>query len=270
MLLSGCSTKFVYKNFDWLVYWYVDDFVELSNEQEEIVDEKLKQWLIWHKTHELPKYLEHLKQLSSDIQTRQINFDRIDYHQSRASEHWIRLKERVIPDLVEMAPLLTEKQVESMFKELDDINSEDAEEREEHLALSDEERKKKTIRRNKKNLERWLGKLNREQEQLIEDTYDDYHPNGELWSQYKVRYQAELRALFDNSDRSKDFMDKLQSMLMNPEVYRSEGLTQRNLENGIKNKELLVRLDSLSTVKQRKHLLEEIAEFAEDVQALMQ
>jgi len=63
LLLSGCSTKFVYKNLDWLVYWYVDDFVELSDEQERMVDVKLATWLEWHKNTEIPKYVAHLNEL---------------------------------------------------------------------------------------------------------------------------------------------------------------------------------------------------------------
>ena len=30
MLLAGCSTKFTYNNLDWLIHWYVDDYVEFG------------------------------------------------------------------------------------------------------------------------------------------------------------------------------------------------------------------------------------------------
>nr|WP_257713444.1 hypothetical protein [Vibrio neptunius] len=38
--LTGCSTKFVYNNMDWLLVEYLEDFVELNDEQEELVSEK--------------------------------------------------------------------------------------------------------------------------------------------------------------------------------------------------------------------------------------
>lgn len=264
LLLSGCSTKFVYKNLDWLVYWYVDDFVALSDEQERVVDVNLAAWLEWHKNDEIPKYIAHLNELSDDIQMQQLSLDKMDYHQQKAAEHWTRLKARIIPDLVEMAPMLSQEQVNSMFKEIEALNEEEAQEREELLAKSIEQRKKRSIKRNIKNLERWFGNINSEQESLVENMYGQYHSNGELWLEYRVRYQAELRSLFNAPDRGDEFKAKLSSLLMYPEEYRSEVLNQRNDENRKTYKEFLFAVDALATDKQRTHLLTEIADFVGD------
>lgn len=264
LLLSGCSTKFVYKNLDWLVYWYVDDFVELSDEQERVVDVKLATWLEWHKNTEIPKYVAHLNELSDDIRMQQISLDKMDYHQQKAAEHWNRLKAKIISDLVEMAPMLSQEQVDSMFNEIDEMNKDEAKEREELLAKSPEQREKRSIKRNIKNLERWLGDINSEQESLIENMYGQYHSNGELWLEYRVRYQAELRSLFNESDRGDEFKAKLKRLLMQPEEYRSELLNQRNDENRNTYKAFLLAVDALATDEQRTHLLSEIADFVED------
>ena len=69
--LGGCSTKFAYNNIDWLIYWYIDDYIELTPKQEQAFDEKLSGWLEWHKQQELPQYLSHIDELVSDIQTQQ-------------------------------------------------------------------------------------------------------------------------------------------------------------------------------------------------------
>ncbi|AEP30091.1 DUF6279 family lipoprotein [Brumicola nitratireducens] len=264
LLLSGCSTKFVYKNLDWLVYWYVDDFVELSDEQERMVDVKLATWLEWHKNTEIPKYVAHLNELSDDIRLQQISLDKMDYHQQKAAEHWTRLKAKIIPDLVEMAQMLTQEQVDSMFKEIDEMNKDEEKERQELLAKSPEQRQKRSIKRNIKNLERWLGDITSEQESLVENMYGQYHSNGELWLEYRVRYQAELRSLFNKSDRGDEFKAKLNRLLMQPEEYRSELLNQRNDENRNSYKTFLLAVDALATDEQRTHLLSEIADFVED------
>lgn len=269
LFLSGCSTKFVYKNVDWLIYWYIDDFVELTNQQEKVVDVKLASWLAWHKDSELPIYLEHLNELSGDIRTQQMSLDKIDYHRQKAADHWIRLKTKIIPDLVSMAPLLSQDQVDSMFKEIDKINKEDAEERDELLAKTPEKRQTESVKRNTRNLKRWLGKLNDEQEQLVESMYGEFHSNGELWSQYRVRYQAQLRALFNDADRGDGFKTKLNKLLMEPELYRGDVLNQRNSENSNKYKAFLLAADASSTEGQRSHLLDEIAEFVGDLTDLV-
>jgi hypothetical protein len=269
LLLSGCSTKFVYKNVDWLVYWYVDDFVELTNQQEDIFDAKLGIWLEWHKKSELPQYINHLSELSDDIRTQQLSLHKMDYHQQKAADHWARLKAKIIPDLVAMSPMFSQEQVDSMFEEIDKINKEEEDEREDLLAKTPEKRKSESLKRNKKNLERWLGKLDNEQEQLVEKTHGEYHSNGELWLQYRVRYQAELRTLLNDTDRGERFKSKLTNLLMMPEKYRGELLNQRNIENSNNYKKFLFAADSMVTEDQRKHLLNEIAEFVDDLNDLV-
>ncbi|MFT7259543.1 MAG: DNA mismatch repair ATPase MutS [Glaciecola sp.] len=269
LLLSGCSTKFVYKNVDWLVYWYVDDFVELTNQQEAIVDAKLETWLEWHKESELPQYIQHLSELSDDIRTQQLSLDKMDYHQQKAADHWMRLKAKIVPDLVAMSPMLSQEQVDSMFKEIDKMNEEEADERAEMLAKTPEKRKRESLKRNKRNVKRWLGQLDSAQEQLVEKTYGEYHSNGELWLQYRVRYQAQLRTLLNGTDKGEGFKTKLTKLLMEPEKYRGELLNQRNIDNSNKYKEFLLAADTLATEAQRKHLLDEIAEFADDLNDLV-
>ena len=38
MFLASCSSKLAYNNLDWWVYWYMDDYIELKDEQEEKFD----------------------------------------------------------------------------------------------------------------------------------------------------------------------------------------------------------------------------------------
>lgn len=254
---------------DWLVYWYIDDFVELTKQQEKVVDANLATWLAWHKETELPKYIQHLSELSSDIRTQQLSLDKMDYHQQKAADHWVRLKAKIIPDLVEMSPMFSQEQVDSLFKEIDKMNQEEAEEREELLTKTPEKRKSESLKQNKRNLKRWLGKLNNEQKQLVVDMHGKYHSNGELWLQYRVRYQAELRSLLNATDRGDSFKTKLNKLLMEPEAFRGDTLNKRNVENSSRYKEFLLAADTLATDDQRKHLLGEISEFVDDLNDLV-
>lgn len=254
---------------DWLVYWYIDDFIELSDQQEKVVDANLATWLAWHKETELPKYIEHFSELSGDIQRQQLTVEKMDYHQQKAADHWLRLKAKIIPDLVEMSPMLSQEQIDSMFKEIDKINEEKATETKELLAKTPEKRKSEFIKKNKRNLKRWLGKLNNEQERLVENTYGEYYSNAELWLEYRVRYQTELHSLLKSTDRGDTFKIRLNKLLMEPEVFRGNTLNQRNSENSRSNKVFLLAADALATKKQRKHLLNEITDFVDDLNDLV-
>jgi hypothetical protein len=156
-----------------------------------------------------------------------------------------------------------------MFAEIDKKNEEEAEERAERQERSEAKQKKEALKRNKKNLKKWLGTLSPEQERLVENMYGQYHRNGALWQAYRERYQLELKSLFQQQDRGVNFQQRLQVLLMHPEVFRGDELNRRNAENSNKYKEFLLTVDTLATEKQRKHLLSEIADFSEDVQDLL-
>ena len=99
ILLSGCSTKFAYNNASWLVYWYMDDYIELNKEQEEEFDVFFEQWMNWHRTEELPRYAEQLNEIVNDVKTQNISTDRIAYHRDKVRSHWVRAREYIAPDL---------------------------------------------------------------------------------------------------------------------------------------------------------------------------
>ena len=80
LLLVGCSTKFTYNNLDWLIHWYVDDYVELSDRQENLFDEHFANWLNWHRSEELAKYVKHLKSLKADVENERLTAESISDH----------------------------------------------------------------------------------------------------------------------------------------------------------------------------------------------
>ena len=162
-LLSGCSTKFVYNNASWLVYWYLDDYVELNNQQEEQFDEMLNQWMDWHRSTELPKYQAHIEEIISDIKTKQIDEERIAYHREKGRDHWQRGRAYAAPDIVTLSKTLNDKQVAYLFIQLEKQNIEDEEENTEDRGLTTTQQTKKWVKRNQKGAKKWIGKLNNKQ-----------------------------------------------------------------------------------------------------------
>jgi len=119
LILTGCTTKFAYKNLDWVASWYISDYVQLTEEQEAVVDEKLAACLAWHKREELPRYLVDLNALTSDISQQRLNLEKLTFHVDAIKQHWQSIKTKLVPDLVLMSPLLSEQQVSYLFEKLD-------------------------------------------------------------------------------------------------------------------------------------------------------
>jgi hypothetical protein len=269
LTISGCSSSLAYKNLDWLAYWYIDEYIQLTEEQKAIVDQNLTIWLAWHRQQELPRYLANLNELTSDIVSQQFSIEKLTYHQEILLQHWQRMKAKLVPDLVLMAPLLSAQQVSELFATLDKKNAEEREEIQEKFALSLKQQQNNAEKRYNKNLTRWLGKLTSEQETVTAEKESYLQPNDILWLEYRERYQTELKTLFEQADRSKPFNEQLFQLLMAPEVFRSNKLNQINADNSARFKFLLLTVHKMTTAKQRKKLVREINEFAKDTSALM-
>ena len=68
LVLSACTTSFYYNRLDWLIPWYVDDYIDLSSEQKQSLKVKLEPYLNWHRQEELNNYINSIekKSMSND------------------------------------------------------------------------------------------------------------------------------------------------------------------------------------------------------------
>ena len=87
--LSACmGVKFTYNNLDWLLPWYVEDYITLTDIQEEQFEQEFEDLWAWHRENELPKYVTSLKQLEEDIAEDAITLEKIIAYQDEARDHY--------------------------------------------------------------------------------------------------------------------------------------------------------------------------------------
>ncbi|MCP3673424.1 MAG: hypothetical protein GY829_02975, partial [Gammaproteobacteria bacterium] len=49
IFITACmGVKFTYNNLDWVIPWYLDDYLSLNDQQEEVFDSQLEALLLWH------------------------------------------------------------------------------------------------------------------------------------------------------------------------------------------------------------------------------
>ena len=265
LLLTGCSSTFAYNNASWLVYWYLDDYVELNSQQGEQFDEILSEWQSWHRSNELPKYEAHLNELIIDIKNNDIDQARIAYHRDKGREHWVRVRTHFTPGLVAMSKTLSNEQLTYLFAKLEKDNKEDEEEMLEGRQLSPEERAKKWVKRNQKGAKKWIGKLNAEQKAHISKFQNRYEKTGEFWLKYTRSYQQALREVFAGTDRGIGFEEELTQLIQNPEVFRSSEFVEAREANNAASAEYLIGLLNLANDKQINQLIEEIDDIKQDI-----
>lgn len=269
LLLTGCSTKFAYNNVNWLIYWYLDDYVELNTSQEKQFDGYLEGWMSWHKQQELPQYKAQLDEIMQDIKNGNINHQSIEKHRLIARAHWERARSHVAPELAELGATLSDEQVAELFENLEKENLEDEEEMQENSELSSEKRIKKWVKNNQKQTKNWIGKLSKKQNAFIADYYGKFESTGKFWLAYKREYQSQLKDVLNAENKNDEFKSKLQALIENPEQFRSAEFETAMDINQQTSADYMISLFEMTSDKQRRKLLGEIEDLQDDIDDLM-
>ena len=176
LFMSGCSSKLAYNNLNWLIYWYMDDYVELNDQQEAIFDKRLEQWIDWHRSEEMPRYIAHLNAVRNDLNDDSLTESRLLSHYEKATAHWQRLRAEITPELANMAQKLSDEQVIRLFAALEKDNKESESSIKEIDEKSPEEQAKQRIEDLREDMSSRIGALTDEQKAIIDRFAPTFKP----------------------------------------------------------------------------------------------
>ncbi|MDC5842283.1 DUF6279 family lipoprotein [Vibrio europaeus] len=259
LALAGCSTKFVYNNMDWLLLEYLDDYVELNDSQEEIVSQKVAVLSEWHRTQEIPHYVEHLDELMA-IEPNTFTMDQLKDQEAKFQQHSQRLVARVAPELYSIARELSNGQVEEL---MNSIRVRHTKYKRKYQKLSDSEIKERYKERIEENLETWLGRLTKQQHALLDDWVADLYVTSHDWINHQTKMRIEVNTLLSNRLDMAKFQPEFQQLMFNPNSFYAPELEQKIDHNKQVANQYLVKVINSMTTKQTKHYREELQEWKE-------
>ncbi|AEF03915.1 DUF6279 family lipoprotein [Alteromonas naphthalenivorans] len=268
LVLTGCSSKLAYNNLDWLIYWYMDDYVELNDSQEAIFDIKLEGWIDWHREEQLALYLAQLEQITEDIKQDKLNKAVIANHLNQANEHVMTLRSKIAPELAELASRLSDDQVIYLFAAIQKENDEEQEELDEYDSMSESERLEKLIENFEEGFEDSVGDLTDEQKTKIANAAPHFARTRGNWLEYRIAMQNEARRLFASRQNTEAFQQKLTHLLTHPDDYRTEEYLARRQANREAYLSLADKLVKTMTAKQKSHLLKKLNNIIDDIKDL--
>ena len=266
IFLTSCSSKLAYNNLDWWVYWYMDDYIDLKDEQEEKFDIYLKNWLNWHKESELTRYKAQLESIKSQIQNDTLDFNSVYSNLELARAHWERVRDEVSPQLAEIAKTLDDEQVVSLFAALEKDNKEEEKERHETLNKSEKERLEERIERIEEAISERIGKLTSEQKQIVSTYATQFVPTGGEWLTYRRKIQNAARKLFVTRKSNDSFEAELTILMQNPDSYKSDIYKQSSAHNMTVSATLVSEIFTTLTNKQREVLVDNIEDLIDTVE----
>jgi len=247
--LSGCGAKFVYNNLDWLILEYVDDYVTLTNDQESILEFRLQALAKWHRQSELPSYVEQIETLRN-MPKSELTADFILAQRVSIKQQIKAIVAQAAPDVYALAVQATPEQEQEF---LENFNKEQSKHLDKYLGLNDQETRELYADRIGAGIDKWLGSVTPKQQEIVNSWANEMEITTPEWRSYQSRILQTLALLFEKKSDTGYFQKTLMALLLEPESFYSEKLSQQIEKNMIISSEKIVMLLDVATDKQWAH-----------------
>jgi Family of unknown function (DUF6279) len=263
LLLGACSsTTFVYNRLDFLIPWYVDDYVDLNAEQKRYLEKEIIPFLAWHRSEELPDYLMILEGVEE-------NLDRPQTPEMFAAVFgdvetaWLRLENKGLYWLLGLGAQLSDAQIAQLMEKLWEMQ---VEYKEEYQERSDEEFFEDSLDESIDSAREYLGPLSDEQRELLKKFSRSLQRSDRLWLQERAQWLTELAVLLERKPG-------WQQRVRNAIAARRDNLPpdyRRVYEHNLKAiSEVIAQLLNGRSEQQDEHLRDRLSSLSEDLEVLI-
>lgn len=264
LFLSACSIRMMYNYLDWIIPFYVDDYVTLTAQQEEIFDRVTIQFLHWHRAEEMPRY-ERFVISFKDAQAAPMTREQVLYFFDGAEALWTALLKESLPSLLELSVDLNEKQLQ----EIDENFVAHIRELQNKYGEKNEVERREFFRDKVSDaLGNWLGQVTVEQEEMIQLWSTTRNDTTDGWLLNRNKWRQQFMELLDNR-HGPSYNDDMRLFLLQPnKIYRAS-YRQAVLENRVHFAEFLANISTTFTPQQRQHLQHELLGVIDDLKELI-
>ena len=265
LVLSACTTRFIYNRVDWFVVWKVGDYVTLKDEQKARLKADLNDRLEYVRINEMPRVAEFLNQAAREVESGYITADMLDSYYNEMLTFFDEFMLGIVPLSTTFLYSLDDEQIQELFENLEEINQEMYEE---YSGRTPEEREKNRNKSAIKSTENWTGRLSSEQKEILKDALARMADASEQWIDYQREWQLRFRTLLLERPPEDEYRAELTQLFVYPrnshsDEYRSKVEANRVILNAA-FAELLTGL----TDKQRKRVVKKLDGYAKDLTKL--
>lgn len=266
VLISGCSrVQFAYNQLDWLIPYYVETHIELTDSQDAYLEQRVDALLEWHCSSHLEDYAELLRSANADFQHGTMTEQKLRDILDQVGQYWKEIKQQASPAIAHLLYTSNESQADELFNNFTVQYSEWMEWFEEQ---TDEELHLDYQKNMTKELERWFGPLQAAQQQAVVDWSTNFEPLGLEGLNARYRWQESLRDLMENKGDIGSFNAGVEQLFVNPEMIYT-GEYDRRIEHNTKiSIELVLVVAEKLDAGQRKHLASMVESVSNDFDQL--
>lgn len=263
-LLACSSNRLVYNYLDWVITWYVDDYVKLSSQQDDYYERQLDKLLDWHRSDQLLLYAQFIEVLMLDID-RPVDMDILVERKETLREFMRVLMKRAAPDCIKLLLWLDPDQRQAFYEA--GIKKQKRFE-EKYLDEPKIDRNKRLYKRMEKILKRFIGRPTDEQERIVKNWVDKLTPVTFLWLENRLNVMNTMEKMLEANDTDTEKYRQLYQLLVEPESQWSTAYSQSVRQNESHTLEMLLEIHGCMSEKQKKHIHDTLSRLKKDFEHL--
>jgi hypothetical protein len=209
---AGCSSiRFTYNHGDTLLYWWLNNYLDLDSDQSGWVKKDIDNLFQWHRKTQLKDYVQLLqngqRQLAGNISAGDLAGD---YQDIKARTELLAYK--ALPELADLARSVRPDQIAQMEKKFAK-NNEDY--RKKFMRGDLETRQKARFKKSMEQFDLWFGNFSSEQEAVLRKASDARVLDNDVWMDERIRRQKQIVAALRKIQNEKLSKDATVSVLHN-------------------------------------------------------
>jgi hypothetical protein len=261
---SGCTTKLVYDFLDWGLYWELKDYVKFTRDQRLIVKDEISQLIDWHRSEELPQYVDQLEKLSKELKSG-TTVDQLEEFYNNLRDSWQRIVLKTLPAAVDIISNLNNEQVNDFFEMLIEKEGDDAMKIEKGTNARTVKKREAYV---SKKIVDVIGKLNKDQKSLIAQWALSMKPTQELSLAKAIQWRTRMQTVLAERHNEQQLENNLMVLFANPEQLRSASYRRVIEKNKRLIMQLLFDLNQTLTNQQRSKLVKKLQSYINDFRDL--
>ena len=256
-LLHSCSSSYVYDRLNWMVHWYVDDYVALDTNQKKSFNQRFDQFQEWHREQELKRYQQEFEELRAQLQKSELSRTEIGnnvaVYRDKTLGFWHSLVAEAEPHLLALAQELSPRQKQVLTRNIErDVRKRYSRKQ----GMNSSQWQAEQVRRLEKSLQPWFGSLTQEQDRKVRAWSAGLKNLDKKNFEVRLSVIAEVDALLQEPD--KVGTGRLAQLISNPDLLRSQEHLQLVTENRLMTEQLITEMIATRTRQQEARMLDEI------------
>jgi len=272
LLLNGCSAiRLGYGNADSLARWWIDQYIDMSPEQDALARERLARLHAWHRKTQLPDYAALLREGKKFVGGQPTTADALALGEG-ILRRGRSLAEQAIPDLADFLATVTPAQIDLMATRMAEKNADYTKEMQ--LAAGDLAQRKARYKRTLERAEYWFGDFGDAQKDALRQMVEGQGAEARFLYDERLRRQREWLDLARQAQRERPPRDRLVQWLRDYAARFDQPGEPARLAKALAlrraSAELTVAIHALATPAQRAHATQKLDDLIRELTELSQ